>query len=140
MAKEDLVEGLRLAVSKGESLKSAMMSFYNAGYAREDIEDAARTLQAPQFAQLSQTKPVQVQKPTGQKIPPVQQQNQKFQSLTPSNIQKVSNYDKVSGSGNGPSKAPIIFLIVILFLLFGALIGIFLFRSQLTSLFNNLIG
>ncbi len=42
MVEEFLVQGLKNAVSKGETLKQAMMSFFNAGYDREDIEESAR--------------------------------------------------------------------------------------------------
>jgi hypothetical protein len=44
MAREDIFGGLRLALAKGETLKEAMMSFYHAGYKKEDIEEAAREL------------------------------------------------------------------------------------------------
>ena len=43
--KEDILEGLKSAVSKGESLRQAMQSFYNAGYKKGEIEEAARDLQ-----------------------------------------------------------------------------------------------
>jgi type VII secretion protein EssA len=39
---EDIIGGLKSAVSRGEDLKQAMMSFYNAGYTKQEIEDAAR--------------------------------------------------------------------------------------------------
>jgi len=44
--REDIFGGSKLAVSKGETLQQAMMSFYNAGYKKEDIEEAAKVLQA----------------------------------------------------------------------------------------------
>jgi hypothetical protein len=46
MAKEDIVGGLALAVQKGESLGQAMRTFLNSGYKSEEIQDAARMLQA----------------------------------------------------------------------------------------------
>ncbi|MBM3228469.1 hypothetical protein FJZ20_01090 [Candidatus Pacearchaeota archaeon] len=49
MANEDIVGGLRAALARGESLEKAMMSFYNAGYSKEEIEDSVQELQAPQF-------------------------------------------------------------------------------------------
>ena len=42
---ENIMEGLKFAVSRGDSIEEAMQSFYNAGYSREDIEYAARELQ-----------------------------------------------------------------------------------------------
>ena len=44
MVKEDIIRGLEGAMSRGESLEKAMYSFYNAGYKKEDVEEAARTL------------------------------------------------------------------------------------------------
>lgn len=45
MAREDIIGGLKSALIRGYSLKDAMISFYNAGYKKEDIEDAARKIQ-----------------------------------------------------------------------------------------------
>ncbi len=42
---EFIFNGLKQAIEKGESLESAMLSFYNAGYNKIDIEDSARALQ-----------------------------------------------------------------------------------------------
>lgn len=44
MVDKDLVEGLRTALSKGESLEQAMYTFFNAGYEKAKIEEAARAL------------------------------------------------------------------------------------------------
>ena len=44
MVKEDIIRGLEGAMSRGESLEKAMYSFYNAGYKKEEVEDAARAL------------------------------------------------------------------------------------------------
>ena len=46
-----LFEGLKEALERGDSLQRAMMSFYNAGYSREAIEEAARELQIQQQRQ-----------------------------------------------------------------------------------------
>ncbi len=45
MAREDILGGLKSALMRGYTLKDAMISFYNAGYSKEDIEESARTLQ-----------------------------------------------------------------------------------------------
>lgn len=58
MIKEDLVGGLKIALSKGQSLQDAMQSFYNAGYPREQIEAAARTLKDEQ-TQIQPFQPAQ---------------------------------------------------------------------------------
>lgn len=139
MAKEDLVEGLRLAVEKGSTLREAMMSFFNAGYKREDIEDAARDMQAPQFAQLTQAPGTKAQKPgvakpgATKKLPSGQPSQTYYTPTTVTTTQKVSSYE-------APSRIPLVTLIIILFVLLGALVALFIFRNQFTSLLNNLIG
>lgn len=42
---EEIAEGIKFAMSKGESLQQAMQSFYNAGYKKEEVEEAAKNLQ-----------------------------------------------------------------------------------------------
>ena len=154
MAKEELVEGIKLAVAKGSTLREAMMSFYNSGYSREDIEEAARAIQIPQFSQLTGTpeglKPLPRAgtaqgkpkitpsvHPTQQapQKPAAQSNSQRYQALTPNSTQKVSNYDF-----NKKKKKNIVVIVIIMILLVVALALIFLFRSQLTTLFHNLIG
>ena len=44
MVNEAIFSGLISALSRGESLKNAMFTFYNAGYGRKEIEEAAREL------------------------------------------------------------------------------------------------
>ncbi len=50
MVKEELVEGLKTAMIRGDSLQKAMFSFYNAGYKKAEIEEAARFLQSSHFS------------------------------------------------------------------------------------------
>lgn len=45
MADIVLVQGISEAIKKGESLRDAMFSFYNAGYEKSEIEKAARAVQ-----------------------------------------------------------------------------------------------
>jgi len=59
MPKEDILEGLKLSVQQGHSLQEAMQSFYNAGYAKEDIENAARELISLQNQENYQPQPTQ---------------------------------------------------------------------------------
>ncbi|GAI42681.1 unnamed protein product [marine sediment metagenome] len=89
MVNEEIFGGLKLALSKGESLKQAMMSFYNAGYKKEEIEEAARVLQRQQFQQIQPIQPTPQQPPQQiQPIKPVQQIKPKKKL-----IQKVSRYE-----------------------------------------------
>jgi predicted ribosome quality control (RQC) complex YloA/Tae2 family protein len=39
---DEIIGGLVSALSRGESLEKAMMTFYNAGYEKEEIEDSAK--------------------------------------------------------------------------------------------------
>ncbi len=50
MVKEELIEGLKTAMIRGDSLQKAMFSFYNAGYKKAEIEEAARFLQSSHFS------------------------------------------------------------------------------------------
>lgn len=74
MANEDILGGLRSALTRGYSLEEAMLSLYNAGYKREDIENAARALQtqAPVQSSVVQSPPsiiVAKQKPAPEAKP-----------------------------------------------------------------------
>ena len=128
MPKEEIVEGLRQAVSKGEPLERAMTSFYNSGYTKEDIEEAARALQFPQFQQ-----PSMIRQPTMQNFQPmVQASTQSHQGV----VQRVSEY------GKPPSKkgaAITIILFILLLLLFGILASVMIFKDELTTLFNRFL-
>jgi len=42
LTNQEILGGLKAALDRGQSLKQAMMSFYQAGYKKEEIEDAAR--------------------------------------------------------------------------------------------------
>ena len=81
--REDIFGGLKLAVEKGETLEQAMISFFNAGYKREDIEETARVYQSGYYPQ-----PVQ----------PVQQAPQIQQSAQQKPVQKISLYQQTLDS------------------------------------------
>jgi len=46
MVNEEILGALQAALTRGESLKKAMMTLYNAGYKKEDISEAAHSAQA----------------------------------------------------------------------------------------------
>ena len=54
MVRDDILGGLISALIKGETLRNAMISMYNAGYDKREIEWAARTLQMQGYEQISQ--------------------------------------------------------------------------------------
>ena len=88
MINEEILGGLKLALSQGESLKRAMMSFYNAGYKKEEIEGAARALQG----QKIEKEPAQ----------PVQQVKLKKQKPVQKLLQSAKTLQRVSDYGQGP--------------------------------------
>ena len=176
MSKEEIIEGLRMAVARGDDLQKAMTSFYNSGYPKEDIEEAARVVQNPQAYQASQI-PRQLIPP--QTVKPLPQATQSVPlnptteskptiPTTPSNFptppnspsQPISNeivsepvpteqtgqtevLQKVSGYGQKPSKTGtmVIFaLVFFLLLLVGALIGIFLFKEEVSNFFSSFVA
>jgi len=131
MAVDEIVEGLRLAVSKGEPLEKAMTTFYNSGYKKEDIEQAAAAIsQFPAFSQVQS--PVGFQQPMqiGQQNPMPSQLNPLIKPQ-PTNQQRVSDY-KAKPKGIGTLFTVI--LIVLLFLLLGGLAALILFKDQISSL------
>ena len=116
-----ILGGLKGALARGESLRQAMMSFYNAGYKKEEIEEAARALQREE-----QTQPIQQKQPLKQKIP------------QPKTIQRVSDYPSY------PIKKPLskrkislVLLIIFLAILLGALVALFFFKEQVLDFFDN---
>ena len=134
MVNEDLLGGLKSALSRGQSLKQAMASFYNAGYKKEDIELAAKALQTPQIPQKIQ-QPVQPVQPIQQ--PPRTKQIQKLPQQTPPKIiQRVSKYEQSKPKG----KWLLFIMIFILLILLGILASVILFKQELAEFFNNLFG
>lgn len=132
MVKEEILEGLRAAVAKGEPLRKAMMSFYNAGYSKKDIEEAARALQTPQFPQIQPIRqPAAI--PTTSPVQPIQPLYVKSLEGT---IQKVSGY----GKKPRPLSAIITFILIFfLLVLIGVLLAVFLFKDELSEFFNSIL-
>ena len=134
MVNQAIFEGLKRAVKKGETLRQAMMSFYNAGYPKEEIEEAARAFQA----ERAREKELQMQQNQG--IQPATLQKKPIEQKTPEGkIQKIS--PKVSDY-ESPKKdsglAVIIILSLILVFLIACLIGVFAFKAEIIEFFNNL--
>ena len=143
MPKEEIVEGIRQAIAKGEPIEKAMMSFYNSGYSKQDIEEAAAMAQSPGFFQQVQQQPrqpmpqMQVQPPLVQqplyKPQPVQQQMaipQPQPMIQQGVVQRVSAYGpKPSGKG----MAITIVLVVILLLLIGLLAAVIIFKDEISA-------
>lgn len=85
MVNEQILNGLKFALAKGQTLKQAMMSFYNAGYSKQEIEEAARYLyaeqqqwQAQQQSQQPVQRPVQQSQPAQEMQKPLKQIAQQY--------------------------------------------------------------
>lgn len=131
MVNEEILGGLKLALSKGESLKQAMMSFYNSGYIKEEIESAARALQTQQAESVKQIQESSKQIITQKPIKTIQQFKQKP-------IQKISNYEQQPNNLRG--KLITFFLVFTLLFLLGVLAAVFLFKEELMEFFIKLFN
>jgi hypothetical protein len=151
MVNMDLVGGLRSALERGESLKQGMMSLFNSGYKREEIEEAARNLDAlpavrtfqqvksapvnplPQTPSVPEKKEIKVEEKK-QKLPPVKIQPYPQLQVAPQ-VQKVSYY-----AAPPSDKAVITILTVVLVFLLSVLVTIFVFKNELINFFSNLLA
>jgi len=87
MVNQTIVQGLMQAVSRGESLHQAMMSFFNAGYAKQEIEEAAAEVQrlqsgkpAPKYKKAVADASKKVAKSVPAKVKPAQKPASKVSS------------------------------------------------------------
>jgi len=159
MVNQEIFGGLKLALLKGESLKQAMISFYNAGYSKQEIEEAARNLSSQKISEKTQDPPSKkVNKKTkkshknvsdyGRDIKKQVQSSQmkekintaaeKLKSIHPvipskEHKQKISDYEKKPKQMN---KIFLFLLISVLIILIGFLVAVIFFRGEL----QNLLG
>lgn len=141
MVDQDIFGALKCAVARGQSLQQAMLSLYNAGYNKQDIEEAARALQSEPSSysfQPQKQQPVTSQNPVQTAQRPLQQSQKSITSQNPTQMQKTANVQKISGyeekKKSKRSKFFIISLIVILVLLLGLLLVTLLFRDQISEI------
>lgn len=149
MVNEDIFEGLKVGVSRGEPLSRAVQSFYNAGYPKNEVDEAAHFLQSyggtnPNIPQQQpmQQKQQMPQPPKTQQVPsqpPIQNQQpsqQPVQKPKTQNVQNVSNYELKKPYNN----ALIAGIIIALVILLGTLVSLVMFREQLVQMLNSLFG
>lgn len=143
---EEVLGGLRSALERGESLQKAMMTLFNAGYKKEDIEEAAKLLvkptieTQPEMPAVPQKEQVPLQEPP-QEISASQQVPQKVSSYgeqmpapqVSMPVPKASNYEQKSSK----EKTMIIILVSSLVFLICLLVAIFLFKQQLIDFFSG---
>ena len=83
MEREDIIGGIKIALSKGQKLEDIMQSFYNSGYKKEDIEQAVNEL----FSETSQSIKLQLPQNSPQvKIQIPQPAQQKMISSTSAQV------------------------------------------------------
>ena len=163
MVKEEIVAGLKFAIAKGESLERAMTTFYNSGYSKPDVEEAASSLgfthpSQPQTQAVPQVSPAQQTQQPKQPQPETESKSdfhvpqpihpheepQIPQTLYPMLDQSKSVVQKVSGYGGerppSPMSSIVIFTLVFFLLVFvGVLIAAFLFKDELSGFFNSFV-
>jgi hypothetical protein len=142
MVREDILGGLKSAVQKGESLKQAMITFYNAGYSKEEIEEAARVLVSQghifQQAQQNVTQPNSSSKIDPTKLPPGQP-IQKESNYGSNNSNQISSVQKISDYSSGKKKKGnglIILLFILLAVLIGLLVLVIIFKDSILKFFS----
>jgi len=146
--REDIFEGIKLAVSKGENLQSAMQSFYNAGYKKEEIEEAARAFQMwqaghPVTYESPSENPEQIHSEINSTSSPSQQVSEKPKGFFEELIGKIipssqTNQNKPSEK-ESPQKIIMILLGAVLFLLIFALIGVLIFKKDIVRFLTGKI-
>jgi hypothetical protein len=57
MVREDIIYGLKNAMSRGQGLEQAMRSFISAGYDLNEVQEAANSLNMGSIVNLQQTEP-----------------------------------------------------------------------------------
>ncbi len=85
MPNTEILGGLKHALNRGESLEKAMLSFYNAGYTKEEIEEVAKFIQQEEA-------PISVARET--KLIPAMQNSQS----------KISSYGVEKSKSSNPVK------------------------------------
>jgi hypothetical protein len=165
---QEILGGLKIAIASGDTLQEAMMSFYQAGYGKEEIEEAARkylsqddsVIEKPikkeeknnlekkekkslfKFAKSKDKK--EITSLNKEKVPKPTENSSEAPSPVEEKVvtkkipQRVSKYGK--SSLNKKTKTLSLILIGALLILIGALILIFLFREELIQFVNNIFG
>lgn len=156
-----------MALYKGEPLQKAMMSFYNAGYKKEEIEEAARQLHSQQEVshpahqvqhqvqvqqkpkqQFKALPPKTKESPQASQMPTMPLESSKKQPRffpkprnpkdePPDTAKPISSYMPESKK---PTKIMKIILIVIGILILGSIAAYFLFRTEVLDFFNRFFG
>ena len=127
MERLEITEGLRQAIERGESLESAKLSFINAGYSKEDVEDSARVLGGV-ISELPEIKPVSQEK--------IQKQNKKQQEIEfPKQVSKQAQEKKQIFL-----KIITVFLFIIFIAAVSVLVLLVVYKEKTTEFLEKIIG
>jgi len=132
MSNSEILEGLKYAIARGESISQAINTFVSAGYPKIEVEDAANELQSQ-----PQEQPTNYSSPQSS-LSPSSPQSIKQTSQKPQTSQIASKYDSPAKPSIFHSNVFVIILVVILFMLLGLLAGLFLFKQQVIDFFGSL--
>jgi hypothetical protein len=158
MINQDIIEGLKLAMSRGETLEQAMNSFYNAGYKKQDIENSARQLNFSEYTSNEDSKkditpPEMFRGPRPSNLP-ISKHKQIPQTFSINNIkQSVSGYNENPKSFNKKKKQKrisdysykkpilgkiiLIILLVLFIILVVSLGAVVFFKPQIQEFFSS---
>ena len=153
---QEILGGLKAAIARGSNLRDAMMSFYQAGYGKTDIEEAAKVyvelqkspeelIKKKKEKEKSKEKSKEKEKISSvplssEKSKETIKENEKpkiIQPPKPKVIQKVSKYDVSKKPKPPKGKALTFVLIFMLLFLLGSLATVILFKDELVNLFNS---
>ncbi|MCK4552921.1 hypothetical protein KAT80_01835 [Candidatus Pacearchaeota archaeon] len=148
--REDILGALKSALIRGETLKKAMMTLYNAGYKKNQIEESAAALQQiiQQQKPVAQAKPSQsIQQPKRiQKVSDYGQTSTKLQQTPIAQVKPLQPIQEFVQPSFQPiqqpvqSKIKIILIIFSLIILIGILVGSLLFSSELIEILNSVFN
>jgi hypothetical protein len=135
MPREELIIGLKNAVSRGQSLESAIQSFISAGYNANEVMEAAQAtnmgsnisdqieqqVSPPVINSTEESQPIQ-------QTPPAQNQNPQQQVY-----QKLPTMNNIPEHKHRGLKIALIFLFIILFLLLGGLVFMMFYGEKILN-------
>ncbi len=162
LTNQEILGGLKAALARGQTLKKAMMSFYQAGYKKEEIEDAARAYLYLQKGNsetevLTRNQTLNQDKEKNEKNNLTKTEEEKKiskfgKTKTPplggkisreepeKVVQKISNYEGKGDLKKFRNKTITSILIITLIVLLGILALVFLFKAELIDFINSLFG
>ncbi|MDD5699805.1 MAG: hypothetical protein PHH00_01270 [Candidatus Nanoarchaeia archaeon] len=146
MINPDILGGLKSALARGYTLEEAVLSFLNGGYKKEEIEEAAQSLQ-PQIVQSAissewSPQPIWASKQNPIQPPLISQKSKQaaFAKQKPVQPRQVvtKGVAAYTSYDNSKIKTVTIILVILLVVLLGILGLMYLFKGQIIDFFNGL--